>query len=246
MCMICDDSGRGRDAGHSRRGFLKMLGRAAGALTLAAGAGNLFAAGEVPKPENVLSPDEAWARLKRGNERYVDGVMKRHDFAAEREALAGGQNPFAGILSCADSRIAPEYAFDSGRGDLFVVRVAGNFADRNGIASFEYAVKFLGTPLLVVLGHDKCGAVDATIKVVKDNAELPGHLPELVDHIVPAVKSAMTEPGDLLANAIRENVLLNVEKLKSASPILSESVSSGKVQVVGGIYKLATGHVEWI
>ncbi|HEX4139954.1 MAG TPA: carbonic anhydrase [Candidatus Methylacidiphilales bacterium] len=223
-----------------------MLGGATGALTLAAGTAKLFAAGETPKPENVLTPDEAWARLKRGNERYVEGVMKRHDFAAEREVLAGGQNPFAGILSCADSRIGPEYAFDSGRGDLFVVRVAGNFADTNGIASFEYAVKFLGTSLLVVLGHDKCGAVDAAIKTVKDGAELPGHLPGLVDHIAPAVKTAMTEPGDLLANAIRENVLLNVIRLKDASPILSEYVSSGKVHVVGGIYKLATGHVEWV
>ncbi len=223
-----------------------MLGGAASALTLAAGSGPLFAAGETPKPQNVLSPDEAWARLKKGNERYVNGTMKRHDFETEREALAGGQNPFAGILSCADSRIAPEFAFDSGRGDLFVVRVAGNFADRNGIASFEYAVKFLGTTLLVVLGHDKCGAVDATIKTVKDGAQLPGHLPELVDHIVPAVKSAMTQPGDLLANAIRENVLLNVDKLKSATPILSDSVSSGQLKVVGGIYKLATGHVEWV
>jgi carbonic anhydrase len=206
----------------------------------------LFAAGEIPKPQNVLSPDEALARLKRGNERYVDGVMKRHDFGVERGVLAGGQNPFAGILSCADSRIAPEYAFDSGRGDLFVVRVAGNFAEEDGIASFEYAVQFLGTPLLVVLGHDKCGAVDAAIKTVKDGAELPGHLPHLVDHIAPAVRTAMGEPGDLLANAIRENVLLNVQKLQSASPILSDAVGQGKIKVVGGIYKLKDGRVEWL
>jgi carbonic anhydrase len=178
MCAICGNDRH--QAGFSRRNFLRLLGGATGALTLTAGAGNLFAAGEAPKPENVLSPEEAWARLKKGNERYVDGVTKRHDFAAEREALAGGQNPFAGILSCADSRIAPEFAFDSGRGDLFVVRVAGNFVAQDGLASFEYAVKFLGTPLLVVLGHDKCGAVDAAIKTVKDGAELPGHLPHLV------------------------------------------------------------------
>ena len=244
MCTICGNDRH--QPGFSRRNFLRLLGGATGALALAAGDSQLFAAGETPKPQNVLSPGEAWTRLKRGNERYVNGEMKRHDFSTEREALAGGQNPFAGILSCADSRIAPEFAFDSGRGDLFVVRLAGNFADENGIASFEYAVKFLGTPLLVVLGHDKCGAVDATIKVVKDGADLPGHLPGLVDHIAPAVKTAISEPGDLLANAIRENVLLNVAKLKSATPILSDYVSSSKVQVAGGIYKLATGRVEWV
>jgi carbonic anhydrase len=244
MCAICGDH-RHRP-GFSRRNFLKLMGVATGALALGAGSGRLFAAGETPKPQNVISPDDAWERLKKGNQRYVDGVMKRHDFDSERGALAGGQNPFAGILSCADSRIAPEFAFDSARGDLFVVRVAGNFAEENGIASFEYAVKFLGTPLLVVLGHDKCGAVDAAIKTVKDGAELPGHLPQLVDHIAPAVKTAMTESGDLLANAIRENVLLNVEALKTASPILSDYVGSGKVKVVGGIYKLKDGHVEWL
>jgi carbonic anhydrase len=245
MCAICGDN-RHRP-GVSRRGFLQLLGGATGALALAtAGSRNLFAAGEMPKPENVISPDEAWARLKKGNERYVEGTTKRHDFAAEREALTGGQNPFAGILSCADSRIGPEFTFDSARGDLFVVRVAGNFAEDNGIASFEYAVKFLGVPLLVVLGHDKCGAVDAAIKTVKDGAELPGHLPGLVEHIAPAVKTALKEEGDLLANAIRDNVLLNIQKLKSSSPILSDYVGSGKVKVVGGVYKLATGRVDWV
>ena len=244
MCAICGNPSLNHPPIYSRRNFLKLAGAATAALALPGRA--LFAAGETPKPENVLSPDEALERLRRGNKRYVDGVMKRHDFAAERDVLAGGQNPFAGILSCADSRIAPEYAFDSGRGDLFVVRVAGNFADEDGIASFEYAVKFLGTPLLVVLGHDQCGAVSAAIKTVKDGAELPGHLPQLVEHIAPAVKTAMSEPGDLLANAIRENVLLNVENLKTASPILSDYVAQNKIRVVGGIYKLKDGHVEWL
>ena len=100
----------------------------------------------------------------KGNKRYVAGESRRHDFKHEREALVGGQNPYAGILSCADSRIAPEYAFDSGRGDLFVCRVAGNFANDDTVASMEYAVAMLGTPLIMVLGHDSCGAVSATIK----------------------------------------------------------------------------------
>jgi carbonic anhydrase len=244
MCNICGNPSAHHSPLQSRRGFLKLFGAAGAGLALSRSP--LFAAGEVPKPQNVLSPDEALERLKSGNQRYVDGVMKRHDFDAERSLLAGGQNPFAGILSCADSRIAPEYAFDAGRGDLFVVRVAGNFADENGIASFEYAVKFLGTTLLVVLGHDKCGAVDATIGSVKDGAALPGHLPHLVDHIAPAVKAAMSESGDLLANSIRENVKLNVEKLRTTSPILSDYVDQKKVAVVGGVYQLKDGRIDWL
>jgi carbonic anhydrase len=120
-----------------------------------------------PKAQNVVSPDGALNLLLKGNARYVEGMSKRHDFKHEREALVAGQNPYAGILSCADSRIAPEYAFDSSRGDLFVCRVAGNFANVDTIASFEYAVANLGTPLILVLGHESCGAVDATLKVLK-------------------------------------------------------------------------------
>ncbi|MCE0484592.1 MAG: carbonic anhydrase [Methylacidiphilales bacterium] len=248
MCAICGNLSDDHAPIYSRRNFLRLMGGAAAGLTLSSRA--LFAAGETPKPQNVLTPDQALARLKEGNERYISGVMKRHDFAAERAALAGGQNPFAGILSCADSRIAPEFAFDSGRGDLFVVRVAGNFTNDDAIASFEYAVKFLGTTLLVVLGHDKCGAVDAAIKTVKDGAELPGHLPQLVEHLRPAVKAALADskdkPDSLLADAIRENVRLNVENLKSASPILSQCVADGKIGVVGGIYKLKDGRIDWL
>jgi carbonic anhydrase len=243
MCAICGNPSLNHGPIYSRRNFLKLVGGAG--LALAGPGRMLFAAGETPKPENVLSPEEALVRLKQGNKRYVDGEMKSHDFAAERAALAGGQNPYAGILSCADSRIAPEYAFDTGRGDVFVVRVAGNFADTDGIASFEYAVKFLGTTLLVVLGHDKCGAVSAAIDAQK-GAELPGHLPELVEHIIPAVKTAKAEPGDLLANAIKDNVRRNVEHLKTASPILSRYVDEKKVMVVGGVYKLADGRIEWL
>ena len=197
-----------------------------------------------PKPENVLSPDAALDRLMKGNTRYVEGVAKRHDFNHEREPLRTGQNPFAGVLSCADSRIAPEYCFDTARGDIFVCRVAGNFASDVMVASFEYAVQVLNTPLIMVLGHDACGAVDATMKSVKDGTTLPGHLPALVDAISPAVKAVEGEGGDMLANAIRRNVMLNVEKLKAAGPILSAFVESKKLRVVGGIYKLASGRVE--
>jgi carbonic anhydrase len=197
-----------------------------------------------PKKENVLSPAAALKRLMAGNERYVDGVAKRHDFRHEREALVGGQNPFAGILSCADSRIAPEYAFDTGRGDLFVCRVAGNFISTDIIASFEYAVQVLNAPLLMVLGHRGCGAVDSTIKSMRDGTTLPGHLPALVDAIGPAVKDTMGKPGDALNNAIKANVLLNVEHLKAAAPIISAAVADKKIDVVGGIYNLEDGRVD--
>src|SRR5437764_960885 len=146
-----------------------------------------FQAPGAAKPGNVLSPDAALDRLIKGNDRYVAGVSKRHDFKHEREALVAGQNPFAGILSCADSRIAPEYAFDTGRGDLFVCRVAGNVTNNDVVASLEYAVAVLNTPLFMVLGHMSCGAVDAAIKSIKDGTTLPGHLPSLVEALSPAV-----------------------------------------------------------
>ena len=199
-----------------------------------------------PKPQNVLPPDAALKRLMEGNARYVDGVSRRHDFKHEREALAGGQNPFAAVLGCADSRIAPEYAFDTARGDLFVCRVAGNFAGVETIASVEYAVAVLGAPLVLVLGHDACGAVDATLKAIKDDKPPPGHIPSLVDAIAPAAKAAIQQGGDVLDKAIRQNVIDNVAKLKSATPILNAAVDQGKLKVVGGIYRLMTGAVDLI
>src|SRR5436305_14311354 len=173
MCEMCPQHAR-RLFEPSRRSFIFA----------ASAIGLLLANGAVakerkspPKPQNVLSPDAALKRLKDGNERYVEGVAKRHDFRHEREALDGGQYPCAGILSCADSRIAPEYAFDSGRGDLFVCRVAGNFANTESIASLEYAVSILKAPSILVLGHHTCGAVDATIKSPRHNTPLPPPLP---------------------------------------------------------------------
>jgi len=197
-----------------------------------------------PKPQNVLSPNAALDRLMRGNRHYVEGISKRHDFLHEREPLSLGQNPFAAVLSCADSRIAPEYCFDTARGDVFVCRIAGNFASDEMIASLEYAVQVLNTPLIMVLGHGSCGAVDATIKSVKDGTTLPGHLPTLVAALTPAVKSVQGDPGDLLANATRRNVSMNVDKLKAATPILKSFNDEKKIRVVGGIYQLKSGRVE--
>jgi carbonic anhydrase len=243
MCQYCLDAA----ATHKvlgRRTILKFAGAAAGAAL----APQAFAASDKrpPKPQNVISPDAALDRLVQGNGRYVDGVSRRHDFKHEREALSTGQNPYAAILSCADSRIAPEYCFDSARGDLFVCRIAGNFASDEVVASLEYAVQVLNTPLIMVLGHEACGAVDATIKSVKDGTTLPGHLPSLVAAIKPAVDAVKNDAGDMLTNAIRRNVALNVDKLKSAAPILNSFVNDKKIRVVGGIYELKSGKVEVI
>ena len=222
-------------------------------LLAASAAGLLFGSAAVareakapPKPQNGLSPDASLERLLQGKGRYVEGVSRRHDFKHEREALSKGQNPYAGILSCADSRIAPEYAFDSGRGDLFVCRVAGNFANDESIASMEYAVAMLGVPLILVLGHESCGAVDAAIKSIKDNSTLPGHMPSLVTAIAPAVKAVLPQGGDVLNKAIRQNVLDNVAKLSSATPILSAAVEQKKLKVAGGVYRLKDGKVDLV
>ncbi|QAU50175.1 carbonic anhydrase [Bradyrhizobium guangzhouense] len=243
MCDRCSESAHERNP-PSRRSAMLL---AASALSL------VFADRAIakehkapPKPQNVLSPDAALKRLMQGNARYVDGVTRRHDFKHEREALAGGQNPFAAVLSCADSRIAPEYAFDTGRGDLFVCRVAGNFAGTETIASLEYAVAVLNTPLILVLGHDACGAVDATLKAIKDDKPPPGHIPSLVDAIAPSAKAAMQQGGEVLDKAIRQNVIDNVAKLKAAAPILNAAVEQGKLKIAGGIYRLSTGTVDLI
>ena len=243
MCETCRQNAIAKFR-PSRR---KVLGVAASTMGLllanAAGAKEIKAP---PKPQNVLTPAASLERLLKGNAHYVEGVSRRHDFKHEREALAGGQNPFAAILSCANSRIAPEYAFDSGRGDLFVCRVAGNFANDETVASLEYAVAELGAPLILVLGHDACGAVSATMKSLKDSTTLPGHLPTLVTAIAPAVKAVAQQTGDTLSNAIRQNVVDNVAKLSSATPILSAAVEQGKLKVVGGIYRLKDGRVEMV
>ncbi len=199
---------------------------------------------DAPVAPNAISPDDALKRLMAGNARYATNMATHKDFSAGRAARALKQYPFASIVSCADSRVAPELAFDEGPGELFVVRVAGNFVNDDGLASLEYGVKFLGTPLIMVLGHTNCGAVDATIKVVSENAELPGHLPGLVDAIKPAVETAK-KAGDenLLDRAIAENVRHNVARLQTSQPILSRFVEEGKVMVVGAVYDLATGKV---
>lgn len=233
---MCENHGFGL----SRRGFI-----VAGAAAALSGGVALPAVAQTAP--NAIAPEAALKRLMDGNGRYVANAPSERDFSAGRAARAVAQYPFAAILSCADSRVAPELAFDEGPGELFVVRLAGNFVNDDGLASLEYGAKFLGTPLIMVLGHTNCGAVDATIKVLKDNAKLPGHLPDLVNSIKPAVEKAKAQkPANLLDAAITANVALNVERLKTARPILSKMVADGKVKVVGAVYDLATGKVNLI
>lgn len=229
----------------SRRGILKLGVAAAWASALAIPAFAQDAAQATPP--NAISPDEALKRLLDGNARYAANTPTIKDFSAGRAARVAKQYPFAAILSCADSRVAPELAFDQGPGELFVVRLAGNFVDDDGLASLEYSVKFLGVPLIMVLGHTNCGAVEATIKVMKDNAKLPGHLPGLVRAIKPAVEAAKkANAANLLDAAIVENVRYNVGRLNKAKPIVSTFAAEGKVKVVGARYDLATGKVSLV
>jgi len=224
-----------------------LLWRAAGLAALSVGTGAApwtRSAAAAEPAANRMAPKEALKILVEGNGRYVRGETKIRDFSVTRAALAEKQAPHSVILGCSDSRVAPELAFDQGRGDLFIVRVAGNFINTDGLASIEYAVEFLGSSLVVVLGHSRCGALDSALKFVKEGAVLPGHLPDLVQQLRPAVDAAQLEAGDQLANAIRANVRLTVAKLEAAGPIVAELVAAGKVKVVGGIYDLATGKVD--
>lgn len=235
MCLEC------RVPVVSRRRFLTM---GAAALTACAAIPSALALSPTPAP-NAITPDEALKRIMDGNARYVANAISAKDFEQKRAALATAQYPIAAIVSCADSRVAPEYAFDQGPGELFIVRVAGNFVNDDGLASIEYGAKYLGTPLVMVLGHTRCGAVDAAIKVLKDHVELPGHLPELVNSIKPAVEAAARKnPSDLLAEATAENVRFNVAKLTSSEAVLGGLIRAGKLKVVGGVYDLSTGRVN--
>jgi carbonic anhydrase len=175
----------------------------------------------------------------------VTGTHLHHDYGPERPQLALSQNPFAIIFSCADSRVAPELAFDQSRGRLFVIRIAGNFVDDNGLASAEYGAAVLGATLIVVLGHSECGAIKSTIEVITKNKQLPGHLPKLISYLKPPVQRALSQGGSLGA-AIQQNVVTNVGKLQTAEPVIAPLVKEKKVEVVGALYDLGTGRIEFL
>lgn len=225
----------------SRRGLI-----AGGAAMSLAGSLVTRAAAETSEPAPV-SPDEAMQRLIEGNARYVANAAINTDHSVDRSNRALGQQPFAAIVSCADSRVAPELIFDQGPGSLFVIRVAGNFINDDGLASLEFGTAVLGVKLIVILGHTSCGAVDATIDVVQNGTELPGHLPGLAEAIRPAVDVAIADGSDdLLAAATMQNAKLNAEKAQIAEPILSELEVAGKLKSAGAVYDIATGKVEFV
>lgn len=195
---------------------------------------------EVPRRANPAS--KALGRLIEGNQRFALGKSVHPDQSTMRvHDLAGSQHPFAVVVCCSDSRVSPEIVFDEGLGDLFVVRVAGNIADDAVIGSIEYAVEHLGVPLVLVMGHEKCGAVTAAVKGNKE-----AHLRTLVKAIGPVVPSAEKLPGDRVENAVRLNALRVADQLGTNRPILKKRVDEGKVTIVSGYYSLDTGLVEII
>jgi carbonic anhydrase len=225
----------------SRRDFLKASGLATVGIALAA-----CAPAQTSVEAPVTNADEALQRLLEGNQRYMNNKSTDlNESQVRRVELAQGQNPFAMILSCVDSRVPPELVFDRGLGDLFVIRTAGQVLDHAVVGSLQYGVAELKIPLLIVLGHEKCGAVKATVEAVEKNAHAEAEIDWLVEGIRPAVEAAKGQPGDLLDNAVRANVSLIVEHLKGSS-ILSEALENAELKIVGARYDLDTGMVEVI
>ncbi|MEH2001926.1 MAG: carbonic anhydrase [Nostoc sp.] len=230
-----------------RRDFLKL--GMTGAFGMMLSASDLLwqveqaKAAEIPsKSPESLNPDAALQKLMEGNHRFVNHQPQYPDQTALRlQEVAQAQHPFATILSCADSRVPAEIVFDQGIGDIFDVRIAGNIATHEAIGSIEYAVVLLGSPLLMVMGHERCGAVTAAVQ----NESLLGDISTFVKAIKPAVEKVKNQPGDAVENAVVANVQYQIERLKR-SPLLTEQVRSGKLKIVGGRYDLDTGRVTII
>jgi carbonic anhydrase len=190
------------------------------------------------------TPDEALERLLAGNRRFI-GQETLHPYSGfERvQELAEQQQPFAILLCCADSRVAPEILFDQGLGDLFVARIAGNYVDDGILGSIEYAIQYCDARLIMVLGHERCGAIQATVRAVFEGKKFTGHIANLVEAIAPAVESTRDLPGDHVENAIRANVLRNIAMICESEPLLKPLILQGSLKVVGGRYDLDTGEV---
>ncbi len=196
-----------------------------------------------PPPTQTVTSSSALAELKAGNARHFQHRYKHpHQAAARQQELTSGQHPHTEILSCSDSRVPPEIIFDQGLGDLFVVRVAGNVATDAELASLEYGAQHLHVPLLVVMGHESCGAVTTALQ----GGPSEGHIATLVQLLQPAIEKSRQLPGDPLANAVRTNVEMVVQQLRKSTPILSELVAHGKLKIIGAVYSLKTGTITWL
>jgi carbonic anhydrase len=181
--------------------------------------------------------------LKEGNQRFVEGKSIRPNQDFERlKSLADGQNPFAIIVGCSDSRVPAEIIFDQGLGDLFIIRTAGQVSSYASWGSIEFANQVLGAKLIVVLGHTKCGAVSAACKV----PDVPGHIVTLINAIKPAAEEAHKHNGDVVEIAVRINVAMQVQQLQKLEPVLSKAVQKGELEIVGAVYDLETGKVEFL
>jgi len=213
-------------------------------IAVSLGSGSQFArAADPAHPDQPsVAPTEAISKLKEGNGRYTSGSLQHPGQTTERRTeLAKTQHPFATIISCSDSRVPPEIVFDQGLGDLFIVRVAGNVINDEGLGSIEYSVDHLGTRLILVLGHQSCGAVQAAKETIA--AKAPGHIESLVTAIKPAVEATAK---DDLETTVKANVKNVVKALRSSTPILKAKVDSAEIQVIGGYYSLDTGAVTFL
>ena len=205
------------------------------------------AADPVAAGKTKLSADEAIELLRRGNDDFVnDRQVTAAVNRARRLEIAAGQSPFAVLVGCSDSRVAPELLFGRGLGELFIVRVAGNSVDRTALGSIQYGVAELGCPAVVVLGHERCGAVQAAVKVVTEDAVFPGAIGDMVAPIIPAVLAAQRMKGDLVANSVKQNALRVARRLRETDDILAGAVAGGKVKVVAAYYGLENGAVEFM
>jgi carbonic anhydrase len=231
-----------------RRSFLQLAGIGGLSVAATAGSGLIWHPPEAlaqnpatsPAKPQPVSPDAALKLLLDGNTRFVDGKRQNpHQSRLRLQETATAQYPFAAILGCADSRVPAEIVFDQGLGDLFVVRVAGNVASQTAIGSLEFATAVLGSQLIVVVGHSRCGAVGAAVK----GDPLPGRIGVFVEEIKPAVARVRAKTGDLEQNSIIANVQYQAQKLAESSTILADLVQKGKLKIVGGRYDLATGKV---
>ena len=227
----------------SRRRWL-ACGCAAGLASLG---GVSFRAEAATGPKTAMTPDEALKTLEDGNVRFVSDAPTPPPIDRRRRIeIAKGQAPFAVLVSCSDSRVSPELLFGRGLGELFIVRNAGNTVDTSGLGSIEYGVAELGAPLVLVLGHQRCGAVGAAIEVVEKGTVFPGEIGRMVEPIVPAVLAAQKKTGDLFDNAVRENVSRIAHRLRTGSdPLLIDPLKAGKLKIVGATYSLDNGGVDF-